>query len=228
MQSSGQTAIKSGLTATVVGATGLVGKALTQQLLAHPDYSEVTIIVRRELVRGAFVDPLLKLRVLVINFDDFQEYQGYFSVDHVYCCLGTTIKKAGSRKAFRYVDFQLVHVTAQLARAQRAKGFVWVSSVGADAKSKNFYLKVKGELENAILTMPQLEHAAAVRPSLLLGAREEQRLKEQVGIWLSRWLSWCLVGKFAKYKPIHANQVARQMIDLQPKLEISTEAIQVD
>jgi N-acetyl-gamma-glutamylphosphate reductase len=92
MQSSGQTAIKSGLTATVVGATGLVGKALTQQLLAHPDYSEVTIIVRRELVRGEFVDPLLKLRVLVINFDDFQDYQGYFSVDHVSWCLGTTIK----------------------------------------------------------------------------------------------------------------------------------------
>ena len=77
MQISGQTIQKSGLTATVVGATGLVGKALTQQLLAHPDYSEVTILVRRELVRGEFVDPLLKLRVIVINFEDFQNYQGW-------------------------------------------------------------------------------------------------------------------------------------------------------
>ena len=227
MQNSGQTGQQSGLSATVVGATGLVGKALTQQLLAHPDYSEVTILVRRELTRGEFVDPLLKLRVIVLNFDDFQDYQGYFNVAHVFCCLGTTIKKAGSRKAFRYVDFQLVHVAAQLARAQRARGFVWVSSVGANAKSQNFYLKVKGELDNAILTMPQLQQAAAVRPSLLLGPREELRRKEQFGIWLSRWLSWCFVGKLARYKPVHANQVARQMIDLQPTLETSTKAIHV-
>ena len=205
------------LSATVVGATGLVGKALTQMLLAHPDYREVTILVRRELRRGEFHDPQLKLRVLQIDFADFQDYQGYFSVDHVFCCLGTTMKKAGSQSAFRYVDFQLVHVAAQLARAQRAKGFVWVSSVGADKHSKHFYLKVKGEVESAIMTMPQLAYAAAVRPSLLLGEREEYRRAERVGIWLSQWCPWVFVGKLAKYKPIHANHVAQQMIDLQPK-----------
>lgn len=202
-------------TATVIGATGLVGKALTQQLLDDPRYSSVTVLIRKPLASSLFVDRDNKLVPIVIDFDALQDYQGYFTVDHVYCCLGTTLKKAGSKTAFRRVDFEFIHVSAQLARAQRAKGFVWVSSVGADAKSSNFYLRVKGELENAILTMPQLEHAAAVRPSLLLGERNESRPAEQLGISLSKWLTPLFVGPLEKYRPVKAEQVAQQMVGLQ-------------
>ena len=112
--------------------------------------------MRRPLNAADYPDPEGKLQPVVIDFDVLQDYQGYFTVDHVYCALGTTIKKAGSRSAFRRVDFEFIHVCAQLARAQRARGFVWVSSVGADKHSKNFYLKVKGELESSIMSMPQL------------------------------------------------------------------------
>jgi len=203
-------------TALVLGATGLVGSALVNQLLNSSAYDSVTCLVRKPLSAKQFPDPKNKLKPVVIDFDHFQDYQGYFSVDHVFCCLGTTLKRAGSKAAFRRVDFEFVHVAAQLARAQRAKGFVWISSVGADAKSANFYLKVKGELENAIMRMPQLEHAAAVRPSLLLGERQEARSLEDIGQKLAPFYSPLLVGPLAKYKPISAQQVASQMIALQP------------
>ncbi|GBL06041.1 NAD-dependent epimerase/dehydratase family protein [Glaciecola sp. KUL10] len=202
-------------TALVLGASGLVGKALVNQLCQDPRYTAITCLVRSPLQDSDFHDPMNKIQALVIDFDFLQDYQGYFSVDHVYCCLGTTIKKAGSEKAFRRVDFEFVHVAAQLTRAQRGISFVWISSVGANAKSKNFYLRVKGEVENAILTMPQLDNAAAVRPSLLLGERKETRYAEALGISLSKFLAPFMVGKLAKYKPVGANQVAYEMIKLQ-------------
>ena len=171
--------------------------------------------MRKPLAASLFDDPQGKLNPIVIDFEQLQDYQGYFTVDHVYCCLGTTIKSAGSQSAFRRVDFEYVHVAAQLARAQRASGFVWVSSIGADAKSSNFYLRVKGELENAIMTMPQLNHAAAVRPSLLVGEREESRFGEQLGIALGSVIAPLMIGGLRKYRPIQAADVAQQMIGLQ-------------
>lgn len=203
-------------TALVLGATGLVGKALTRQLLMDHRYSEVSCLVRRPLNASLFSDPFNKLKPLVIDFDNLQDYQGYFGVDHVYCCLGTTLKQAGSRSAFRRVDFEYVHVAAQLARGQRAKGFVWVSSVGADAKSRNFYLRVKGELENAIMRMPQLPHAAAVRPSLLLGSRPDARPMEAVAQRLAPLINPLLRGPLAKYRAVRPEDVAFQMVELQP------------
>lgn len=201
--------------ALVLGASGLVGKALINQLCQDDRYVQITCLVRTPLMTANYHDPLNKIQAIVIDFDELQDYQGYFSVEHVYCCLGTTIKQAGSQSNFRRVDFQFVHVAAQLARGQRAKSFVWISSVGANAKSKNFYLKVKGELENAILSMPQLDNAAAVRPSLLLGERAEKRLAENVGIKLATLLSPLMRGPLKKYRPVSANQVAYQMIQLQ-------------
>lgn len=203
------------LSALVLGATGLVGRHLTQQLLDSPDYQSVTIMIRAALPRGMFCDPQLKLRVHIIDFAELADYEGCFGVDHVYCCLGTTLKQAGSKQAFRYVDFQLVHVAAQLARAQRAHSFVWVSSVGANKRSRHLYLRVKGELESAIMTMPQLNHAAAVRPSLLIGERKERRFAEDLAKHLAALCWFVFVGPWKKYQPVHAADVARQMIKLQ-------------
>ncbi|MFT6328378.1 MAG: hypothetical protein ACJAYN_000298 [Bermanella sp.] len=201
--------------ALVLGASGLVGKALVNQLCQDERYSQVTCLVRSPLSKVQYHDPLNKIQAIVIDFEELQDYQGYFSVEHVYCCLGTTIKQAGSQSNFRRVDFQFVHVAAQLTRAQRAKSFVWISSVGANAKSRSFYLKVKGELENAILRMPQLDNAAAVRPSFLLGHRAQKRTAESVGINIVKLLSPIMLGSLAKYRPVSANQVAYQMTQLQ-------------
>lgn len=201
--------------ALVLGASGLVGQSLVAELLKDQRYSEVRCLVRKPMSAARFSDPVGKLQPLVINFDELDEYQGYFSVDHVYVCLGTTIKKAKSRSAFRKVDFEYVHAAAQIAGLHYVKSFVWISSVGASAQSTNFYLKVKGELENAIFSMSSLEHAFAVRPSLLLGDRQESRLAEKWGIAVAQVLSPLLMGKLAKYKPIEAIDVAKKMISLQ-------------
>lgn len=207
--------MNSNKTALVLGATGLVGKALVRQLLLDPRYDAITILVRRPVPASLFSDPLGKLTPLVIDFEQLQDYQGYFSVNHVYCCLGTTLKQAGSKAAFRKVDFEYIHVAAQLTRAQRADSFVWISSVGADAKSSNFYLRVKGELEDALMRMPQLPNASAVRPSLLLGERNESRPLEAFGQMIAPALGAFMAGPLKKYRPVSATEVAHKMITLQ-------------
>jgi uncharacterized protein YbjT (DUF2867 family) len=205
-------------TALVLGATGLVGKKLVEQLCQDHRYQTVTCLLRKPLTKDFFTvspDSTVEVQPIVVDFDNLQDYQGYFGSQHIYVCLGTTIKKAGNKGAFRKVDFEYVHVAAQLARAQRAVSFVWISSVGANAKSNNFYLRVKGELENAIISMSGLDNACAVRPSLLLGEREEIRPAEKLASMFSPFLSALLVGGLSKYKPVHAADVAAQMIRLQ-------------
>jgi uncharacterized protein YbjT (DUF2867 family) len=205
-------------TALVLGATGLVGKTLVEQLCKDHRYQTVTCLLRKPLSKDFFTPHAVdtdKVEPIVVDFENLEDYQGYFSSRHIYVCLGTTIKKAGSKSAFRKVDFEYVHVAAQLARAQRAVSFVWISSVGADAKSNNFYLRVKGELENAIIGMSGLNNACAIRPSLLLGERDESRLAEKLASLLSPFLSPLLIGRLSKYKPVEAATVAAQMIRLQ-------------
>jgi uncharacterized protein YbjT (DUF2867 family) len=202
-------------TALVLGATGLVGKALVEQLCRDRRYQTVTCLVRKPLSNDFFTENASKIRPIVVNFENLQDYQGYFGAQHIFVCLGTTIKKAGNKSAFRRVDFEYVHVAAQLARAQRALSFVWISSVGANAKSSNFYLRVKGELENAIINMSGLDNACAVRPSLLLGKREEMRPSEKLATMLTPLLSPLMLGGLGKYKPVQVADVAAQMIRLQ-------------
>ena len=205
-------------TALVLGATGLVGKALVEQLCRDRRYQTVTCLVRKPLSKDFFTvnaANVAKVQPIVVDFENLEDYQGYFGCQHIYVCLGTTIKKAGNKSAFRKVDFEYVHIAAQLARAQRAISFVWISSVGANAKSNNFYLRVKGELENAIINMSGLDNACAVRPSLLLGEREEMRPAEKLASMLSPLLSPLLLGGLSKYKPVQVTDVAAQMIRLQ-------------
>lgn len=205
-------------TALVLGATGLVGKTLVEQLCRDHRYQTVTCLLRKPLPKGFFTvgaNNADKVQPIVVDYEKLEDYQGYFGSQHIYVCLGTTIKNAGSKSAFRKVDFEYVHIAAQLSRAQRAVSFVWISAVGANAKSNNFYLRVKGELENAIFAMSGLDNACAVRPSLLIGEREQIRPAEKLASVLSPFLSPLLVGKLSKYKPVEAADVAAKMIRLQ-------------
>ncbi|GGD49742.1 NAD-dependent epimerase/dehydratase family protein [Lacimicrobium alkaliphilum] len=199
-----------GYSALILGASGLVGQTLTTRLLNDPRYTSVTCLVRRPMASCSS-----KHHPVVIEFDNLQAYEGYFRVDHLYICLGTTLKSAGSKEAFRKVDFEYVHIAAQLARSQQVTSLVWISSVGADARSRSFYLRTKGELENAIFRIPGIKGASAVRPSLLLGNRKSSRPAEQWGIRLMRWLSPLLIGRWSKYRPVSATEVAKRMMELQ-------------
>ena len=202
-------------TALILGATGLVGHQLLEILLQDNRYTHITCLVRKPLAASVTGDAEHKLQHLVIDFEALRDYEDYFQVDHVYVCLGTTQNKAGSKAAFRKVDFDYVHLAAQLARAQKSGSFVWISSVGADAKSPSFYLRVKGELEDTLFSMSGLANAATVRPSLLIGDRNESRPAEQLGIALAPFISPLLLGPLRKYRPVHAHAVAQKMINLQ-------------
>lgn len=197
-------------TALVVGASGLVGRALVAQLLADVRWSKVIVLVRRPL---SITDPKLDSRQV-----DFDALVGDATlalppVDDAFCALGTTIRTAGSQEAFERVDFDYAFASAHVARRAGATCFVFVSALGADAASRVFYSRVKGELEAAIAAM-DWPRWYALRPSFLIGDRSESRPGERLGIAAATLFSPLLLGGLRKYRPIAAAQVARAMVAL--------------
>jgi uncharacterized protein YbjT (DUF2867 family) len=193
-------------TAVVAGATGLVGGHLLRLLLAEPAYERVTVLVRRGLpVRHH------KLVQREIDFNLLAELGTVPRVHDVFCCLGTTIKKAGSRQAFSRVDFEYVRDLARAARSQGAAQFLLVSALSANPRSRVFYSRVKGEAEEAVkaLGFPGVH---VFQPSLLLGERAEFRAGERVAAVVGRLARPLLVGPLRPYRPIPAAAVARAMI----------------
>jgi uncharacterized protein YbjT (DUF2867 family) len=194
--------ISSGLkTALVVGATGLIGDILTRRLVDAPGYDRIVVLTRKPL---AWQHP--RLQEIPFNFD--QPNSLLVRADDIYCCLGTTIKKAGSKEAFRKVDYQYPLDIAQLGRANGAKQFAIVTAMGADTESAFFYNRVKGEVERDLtgLAYPTLH---IFRPSLLLGDRQESRLGERISEGFMRLLGPLIP---AKYKAIEAEKVADAML----------------
>ncbi len=201
--------------ALLVGATGLIGSFCLQALLDNPDYSIVIALVRKPLLTTH-----RKLKVILSKFDNLQNDLADIQVHDVYCCLGTTIKKAGSQEAFEKIDLSLVVMIAGLMKKQGAEQFLVVSALGADKNSKVFYNRVKGETEAALqeLGYPCLR---IIRPSLLLGPREEFRLGEKVAVLLTPLLQPLLFGGLKKYRPVEAEKVAEFMVKVARKKPIS-------
>ncbi len=188
----------------LLGATGLVGGLALRHLLATDRIAETTALVRRPATE---THP--RLRERVVDFDgDLGDLGGHTDV---LCALGTTIKKAGSQEAFRHVDHDIPLRVAKAARAAGARSFALVSSVGAAARSSNFYLRTKGELEEALraLGYPALH---LLRPSILLGERKEDRPGERFGSVVAKATSGLLVGGLRRYRPIEAEDVARALV----------------
>ncbi len=193
-------------TALLLGATGLVGGELLSLLLADQEYGQVTVLVRRNL---PVTHPKLVQRV--VNFDQLTDAADAFRADEVFCCLGTTIKKAGSQEAFRKVDYTYPLESARLAAAGGAGKFLLITSLGAYAKSPVFYSRVKGEVEEAIARLP-LKTFLIFRPSFLFGNRQEFRLGEKLGILIWKPLGLLMMGPFRKYRGIQARTVAAAML----------------
>ncbi|MFT2010044.1 oxidoreductase [Pontibacter sp. 13R65] len=193
-------------TALIAGASGLVGGHCLQLLLHSDRYDQVISIGRRDV---PIIHP--KLDQKVIDFDQLQKYKTDLAADDVYCCLGTTIKQAGSKEAFQKVDQHYVVQLAELAFAKGASQFLVVSAMGADAKSMFFYNRVKGNMEQAVTNIGY-ESVHIFRPSLLLGDREVQRTGEEIASKVMRPLSSLLIGPLEKYKPIQGETVAKAML----------------
>jgi uncharacterized protein YbjT (DUF2867 family) len=192
--------------ALLAGATGLVGSELLKKLLESPVYEEVTVIGRRATGRS---HP--KLSEVVTDLDRMGEHAKSFAVDDVYCCLGTTIKKAKTQEAFRRVDYGYPSEMARLAASEGAERYLIISSIGAGERSPFFYSRVKGEVEAAV-SAAGIPAVHIFRPSLLLGDREEFRFGERVGGWLWQALGFAMAGPLAKYRPIRAQLVAEAML----------------
>lgn len=192
-------------TALVVGATGLTGNQLVKCLCENDEYVAVTVIARNKV---AYQHP--KLEVKIRHFDELEE-RDIDLVDEVFCCLGTTKKKAGSRENFELVDFQYPLQIASLVKKRGIPHFIVMTSMGAKGNSIFYYNRVKGRLEQDLmaLDLPQL---SIVRPSLLVGKRNEFRMGEKVGEWLLRIGRPLLVGPLKRYRSIEAKQVARAMM----------------
>ncbi len=181
----------------IAGASGLVGGHLLTLLLQ--EFDQVAAVTRRPLGVSApnlreiaFGDPLPAL-------------------DAAFCCLGTTIKKAGSESAFRRIDFDAAVAFARTSRAAGASSFAIVSSVDASPASSNFYLRVKGETEAAVVALG-FERVTILRPSFLLGDRSESRPGEKIGIVIASALGFLFVGPLRKYRAVNAELVAAAML----------------
>ncbi len=192
-------------TAVIAGATGLVGHALLARLLADPAVARVHALARRPL------PPHAKLVACAAEFDALDRALASVPSDaepDVFCALGTTIRTAGSQAAFRRVDHDYVLALARWAVAARARRFLVVSALGADAHSRNFYSRVKGETEDALRALP-LRSLVIARPSLLAGDRAEWRLGERLALAATRPLRALIP---AGVRPIDADDVAAALV----------------
>jgi uncharacterized protein YbjT (DUF2867 family) len=195
-------------TAVIAGATGLVGTALLARLAADPAYGELRVLGRRA---PALASP--KIRAVTTDFSDLAAHAAQLAVDDVFCCLGTTIRAAGSQPAFERVDYHMVVDLARLAQKAGAKRFFGVSAVGASTRAAAFYSRVKGRMEQAVGALP-FEAVHMVRPSLLLGDRAERRPGEQAAQRFAPWLGPLLRGPLGKYRAVPAADVADALVTL--------------
>jgi uncharacterized protein YbjT (DUF2867 family) len=190
-------------TALLVGASGLVGGELLDLLLSDSVYEKVVVLTRKPIS----IDNA-KYQNHVVDFDRLTEYYNDIVAQDIFCCLGTTMRVAGSKDAFKKVDYTYPLEIARLAKAAGAEQYLLVSALGANEKSSIFYNKVKGEVEHAIEAL-NYQSFNVFRPSLLLGSRSEQRNGEDAAKIFYKIFGFIIP---AKYKAIEARSVAMAML----------------
>lgn len=195
-------------TVTVIGATGLVGGCLVEQLQQDSSVETVRVLVRRPVDFAGN-----KIVVKMVNFSDAESFKlAIEGSDAVFCAVGTTQKKVhGDEEAYRKVDYDIPVKAARFCVETKCGKFLMVSSVGANRESRNFYLRLKGEVEAAVQQLP-IPYISLFRPSILLGRRRERRPAERAGQLTMKLFSFLLLGRLRKYKPVKAEKVAMAMI----------------
>jgi uncharacterized protein YbjT (DUF2867 family) len=215
--------------AIVIGATGLTGRALLAQLSSNANYAKTVAIVRRPIEFS-----LPNVQSLVCDFESWANApEGLArlvreSIDtretiHAFCCLGTTIKVAGSQDAFRRVDFDYVVAFAKAMKSIGASHIGTISALGASAKSSVFYSRTKGEMEAAVAE-DGIASTHFVRPSFLDGDRHESRPGEKIGIVATKLLTPMLLGSLKRYRVVNVERVAVKLIAV---AAISSKGVQV-
>lgn len=193
--------------AIIAGATGLVGSYLLDILLNEGDYERIVSFVRRPSGKS---HPILRERLVAFSDLDTMEFKN--EVDDVFCCLGTTMKKAKSKKKFLQVDYDYPLKLAEIGLSHGARRMFIISSIGANRNSPFFYSRVKGKMERTISRLP-FETVAIFRPALILGERNERRLGEEIAKKVTSVIDPLLPGSMSKYKGVQAEDIARAMFD---------------
>lgn len=191
----------------LLGATGLVGSCVLEILLANDKYQTIYAPTRRPLL---IQDK--KLQNIVVDFNNLTGDEDFLKVDVCFCCLGTTIKTAGSQVAFKRIDHDLVIDMAQKVRKAGCNKFAVISSVGANSESSNFYLKTKGEMENDLYKIG-FTHLKIINPSLIIGKRGESRPLETLGQTIMPLFDGLLLGPLKKYRTIKAKDLAQILVE---------------
>jgi uncharacterized protein YbjT (DUF2867 family) len=210
--------IMPGKTAAVIGSTGLIGGHLVELLARDRAFETVRLLVRRPVQP---VHP--KIEMKLVNFDEHESVKlAIDGCDAVFCAVGTTQKKVkGNKEAYRKVDYDIPVNAARFAAETRCQSFHLVSSVGANSKSNNFYLGLKGEVEERVQSFA-IPVISIFRPSILLGNRDEKRPGEKIGQVAASFFAFLMMGGWEKYRPIEASYVAKAMIKTAKELKRGT------
>lgn len=194
-----------GYTAIIAGATGLTGSVLLEILLKDSRYKQVIALSRRPLTRS---HP--RLRVIITDTAHLQEVSMELKGQHVYCCLGTTMKQAGSKAAFEAVDLEYPTLLARLCLAQGAEHFLLISAIGATSESLVYYSRIKGLCEDQLAQMnyPKL---SIFRPSILDGNRKKRRPGEHIALIITRFINPLLLGPLKYYRSSKVEVLAEAM-----------------
>jgi len=193
-------------TALLVGATGLVGGLVLEQLLADTYFEKVIVLTRKSLGKSN-----AKLKEVLVDFNKLDDYATEIKADAVFCCLGTTIKVAGSKEAFKKVDFEYPFKVAQLAKQNGTSTYLLITALGASKNSMIFYNQVKGELEEEVSKL-NFDAFHILQPSLIIGERTESRTGESIAQKLAPVFDALMIGGLKKYKSITAVQIAKAMV----------------
>lgn len=207
-------------TAIIIGATGLVGRSLVEQLAESSHIEKIITLTRRPVEYESE-----KVRNHVVDFEHLENHASLFKTDILFSCLGTTKKQAGSIAAQRIVDLNYQVKAAQLAESNGVEHYLVISSSGADENSTNPYLKMKGELEQKVNSLP-IKRISIFRPSLLLGPRAEFRLAEKLGSFILPILG--IIPGLRRYRPITGEQVAAKMVQVSQQAGQPRECFQLD
>ena len=199
-------------TAIILGGTGLTGRLLLTRLIADDSYTSIKLFSRKASGKTA-----PKIKEYVGDMLQLEHFKNDFTADEVFCCIGTTSAKTKDRTVYKAIDFGIPFTASKLARENNIPTFIVISALGSNAKSKIFYSRTKGEMEQAVLDQ-KIPHTYILRPSLILGTRDEKRFGESLGAVMLKLTNVFLFGRLKKYRAIEADCIADAMISLAKSL----------